>query len=237
MSRDVDGSLRTVGGGATIARTVGRDGSRETLNRDRVVRAAMDLADARGIESVTMRELGRTLGVEAASLYNHVAGKADLLDGMADLVVAEIDIPSGGVDWKEAMRRRAVSAREVFSRHRWAAGLIDSREGSGPSRLSYADRVLGILLEAGFSPKTAGSAFLALDSYVYGFERQRSSIAMGDESDGVEAALEILDLIPEEAYPSLARVAIGYAAEPYDDAAAFEFGLDLILDGLQRLVK
>lgn len=197
----------------------------------------MALADERGIESVTMRELGRRLGVEAASLYNHVAGKADLLDGMADLVVAEIDLPSSGVDWKEAMRRRAVSAREVFARHGWAAGLIDSREASGPSRLSYADRVLGTLLEAGFSPKIAGSAFLALDSYVYGFERQRSSIGMGDESAGVEAAHEVLDLIPQEAYPSLARVALGYATDPYDDAEAFAFGLDLLLDGLQRLVE
>jgi len=202
------------------------------------VRAAMDLADESGIESVTMRELGRRLGVEAASLYNHIAGKDDLLDGMADLVLAEIDLPSrGGIDWKEAMRRRAVSAREVFSRHPWAAGLLDSREGSGPSRLSYADRVLGTLLDAGFSPETAGNAFLALDSYVYGFERQRSNLAMGDEAAGVEAAHEVLDLIPQDAYPSLARVAMGYAAKPYDDAAAFEFGLGLILDGLQRLAK
>jgi len=197
----------------------------------------MDLADERGIESVTMRELGRRLGVEAASLYNHVTGKDDLLDGMADLVLAEIDLPTGGVDWKEAMRRRAVSAREVFSHHPWAAGLIDSREARGPSRLSYADRVLGTLLDAGFSPKTAGSAFLALDSYVYGFERQRSHLAMGDEPAGVEAAEEILDLIPQDAYPALARVAMGYAAAPYDDAEAFNFGLDLILDGLARLVE
>ena len=219
------------------ARAKSGDGLRDTLNRDRVVRAAMDLADERGIESLTMRELGRKLGVEAASLYNHVAGKDDLLDGMADLVVAEIDLPSGGVHWKEAMRRRAISAREVFSRHPWAAGLIDSREASGPSRLAYADRVLDTLLEAGFSPNTASRAFVALDSYVYGFERQRSIIGMGDESDGVEMAREVLDRIPMEAYPSLARIAMGYEAEPYDDAEAFEFGLGLILDGLQRLVE
>ena len=210
---------------------------RDTLNRNRVVRAAMELADERGIESVTMRELGRKLGVEAASLYNHVARKDDLLDGMADLVVAEIDLPSGGVDWKQAMRRRAVSAREVFSAHPWAAGLIDSREGGGPSRLSYVDRVLGTLLEAGFSPDTASRAFVALDSYVYGFERQRSNIGIGDESYGAEAARGVLDAIPQEAYPSLARVAMGFEAEPYDDAAAFEFGLNLILDGLQRLLE
>lgn len=209
---------------------------KDTLNRDRVVRAAMDLADDSGIESLTMRKLGRRLGVEAASLYNHVARKDDLLDGMADVVVAEIDLPSGGVHWKEAMRRRAVSAREVFSRHPWAAGLIDSREASGPSRLSYVDQVLGTLLDAGFSPSTAGRAFVALDSYVYGFERQRSSIGMGDEVDGAEMAREVLEHIQQELYPSLARVAMGYETEPYDDAAAFEFGLNLILDGLQRLV-
>jgi AcrR family transcriptional regulator len=196
----------------------------------------MDLADEGGIESVTMRELGRRLGVEAASLYNHVAGKDDLLDGMVDLVVAEIDLPSLDVDWKQAMRRRAVSAREVFSHHPWAARLIDSRGRSGPSSLSYADRVLGTLLHAGFSPGLAASAFLALDSYIYGFERQRSSIAPADDEETTEVAQEVLAAIPPGAYPSLASVATEYAEKPYDDAAAFDFGLDLILDGLERLL-
>ena len=131
-----------------VAQATGRTELRDTLSRERVVRAAMGLADESGIESVTMRELGRRLGVEAASLYNHVAGKDDLLDGMVDLVVAEIDLPSGDIGWQEAVRRRAVSAREVFANHRWAAGLIDSREGSGPSSLAYADRILGVLLRA-----------------------------------------------------------------------------------------
>jgi AcrR family transcriptional regulator len=200
------------------------------------VRAAMDLADAHGIESVTMRGLARSLGVEAASLYNHVAGKDDLLDGMVDVVVTEVDLPCGDVEWKDAMRRRAVSARDVFSRHRWAAGLIDSREGSGPGRLSYADRVLGALLEAGFGPETAGNAFLALDSYIYGFERQRSALSLGDDEDTTEAAQEVLEAIPQGAFPALARVAAHYAEKPYDDAAAFGFGLDLILDGLECLL-
>jgi len=197
----------------------------------------MDLADESGIESVTMRVLGRRLGVEAASLYNHVAGKDDLLDAMVDLVVSEIDIPSGDVGWQDAMRRRAVSAREVFARHRWAAGLIDSRGRSGPSSLAYADRVLGVLLGAGFSPGNAANAFLALDSYVYGFERQRSNIAPAEDEDATDVAKEVLGAIPEGAYPSLARVAIEYASEPYDDAAAFAFGLDLILGSLGRLLE
>jgi AcrR family transcriptional regulator len=230
-------AARKVEGGATIARATGGDESRDTLNRERVVRAAMHLADESGIESVTMRELGRRLGVEAASLYNHVTGKDDLLDGMADLVVAEIDLASGGVDWKEAMRRRAVSAREVFARHRWAAALIDSQGRSGPSSLSYADRVLGTLLHAGFSPGLAANAFLAIDSYIYGFERQRSNISPADDEDSTEVAQEVLAAIPQGAYPSLARVAMEYAAKPYDDAAAFDFGLDLILDGLQLLLE
>ncbi len=197
----------------------------------------MELADESGIESVTMRELARRLGVEAASLYNHVAGKDDLLDGMVDLVVGEIDLPSSDVDWKEAMRRRAVSAREVFARHRWGAALIDSRGRSGPSSLSYADRILCVLLHAGFSPAVAANAFLALDSYIYGFERQRSNIAPADDEDNAEVAQEVLDAIPQGEFPSLAAVATEYATKPYDDAAAFEFGLDLILDGLQRLLK
>jgi AcrR family transcriptional regulator len=197
----------------------------------------MDLADEKGIESVTMRELGRRLGVEAASLYNHVEGKGALLDGMADLVVAEIDLPSRGVDWKEAMRRRAVSAREVFFRHQWAAALIDSREWTGPRKLSYADRVLGTLLGAGFTPGIAANAFLALDSYIYGFERQRSNLSLGDAADTTLAAQEVLAAIPQGAYPFLARVATEYSVRPYDDAAAFDFGLGLLLDSLERLLE
>lgn len=219
-----------------IARAAGDSGSRDPLNRDRVVRAAMDLADEHGIESVTMRQLGHRLGVEAASLYNHVAGKDDLLDGMVELVVAEIDLPSLDIDWKEAVRRRAVSARRVFGHHRWGAGLIDSRGRSGPSSLSYADRVLATLLGAGFSPWLAASAFLALDSYIYGFERQRLSISPADGEETTEVAEEVLAAIPAGAYPSLARVAAEYATKPYDDAAAFAFGLDLIIDGLERLL-
>jgi len=194
----------------------------------------MDLADESGIDSVTMRELGRRLGVEAASLYNHVAGKDDLLNGMADLAAAEIELPSSDADWKAAMRRRAVSARGVFLQHRWAAGLMDSREWSGPYSLSYADRVLGALIQAGFSPGIASWAFIVLDSYIYGFERQRSNFSQTDDADTLEVARDVLAAIPQGTHPSLAAVAMEYADKPYDEAAAFEFGLDLILDGLER---
>jgi AcrR family transcriptional regulator len=220
-----------------MPQTADKHEPRDTLNRERVVRAAMELADERGIESVTMRALARRLGVEAASLYNHVTGKDDLLDGMTDLVVAEIDVSGGGVGWKEAMRCRAVSARAVFARHPWGAGLIDSRVQNGPGGLAYADRILGTLLEAGFSPQVAGNAFLALDSYIYGFERQRASLSLAeDSSDATAAAEEVLAAIAQSPFPSLASVTMVYAATPYDDAATFGFGLGLILDGLERLL-
>lgn len=197
----------------------------------------MRLADERGIDAVTMRELGRWLGVEAASLYNHVAGKDDLLDGMVDLAVSEIEVPTGGVPWKEAMRRRAVSARALFSRHGWASSLIDSRARTGPGSLSYVDRVLGVLIQAGFSPAAAANAFLVLDSYIYGFERQRPGNSAQDGAARTAAAQEVVAAIPQGAYPNAIRVAIQYAGTPFDVDAAFDFGLGLILDGLERQLE
>lgn len=220
-----------------IAGAAGSGEPRDTLNRERVVQAAAELADERGIDSVTMRELGRRLGVEAASLYNHVAGKDDLLNGMADLAAAEIELPSRDVGWKDAMRRRAVSARRVFLRHRWAAALLDSREWRGLYSLLYADRVLGALIEAGFSPVLASWAFIALDSYIYGFERQRSNFSQSDDVDTIEVAEEVLATIPQGEYSSLAAVAMEYADKPYDEDAAFEFGLGLMLDSLERRLE
>jgi hypothetical protein len=181
-----------------------------------------------------MRELGRRLEVKAASLYNHIAGKDDLLGGMVDVALSEIDVPTDGVCWKEAMRRRAISAREVFARHGWAAGLIDSRDRTGPSSLAYVDRVLGVLIQAGFSPAAAANAFLVLDSYIYGFERQRPDVSIEDALKDTEVAREILAAIPDGGYPFAASVAIEYAENPFDQEAAFEFGLDLILEGLER---
>jgi AcrR family transcriptional regulator len=195
----------------------------------------MDLADQRGLESLTMRALGRSLGVEAASLYNHVIGKDDLLDGITDLVVGEIELPIGSADWRDAMRRRAMSALDVFSRHPWASGLIDSREQMGPARLAYVDGVLGILLGAGFSVEAAANAFMALDSYIYGFERQRTELNLAEgATDTTAAARSVQMAASPEAYPALERVAGEFATRPYDVAASFEFGLDIILDGLER---
>ena len=210
---------------------------RAPLNRERVLRAAIDVADDGGIDSLTMRKLGHRLGVEAMSLYNHVTNKDDILDGMIDLVVSEIDLPSFGVDWREAMRRRATSARDVFSRHPWASVLIDSRESSGPARLRYFDWVIGTLRQAGFSLELAVRAFSLLDSYFYGFGRQQLNLSSGGDAAPEEMAEAFLQSVPAAQYPYLTEMITDYAMRVgYDERADFQFGLSLILDGLQGLL-
>ncbi len=211
---------------------------RAPLSRERVLRAAIALADERGLESLSMRELGRRLEVEAMSLYNHVANKDDILDGMMDLVVGEIDLPFHEVGWKEAMRRRAISARDVFSRHPWASVLMDSRESSGPARLRYLDWVIGTLRRAGFSIDQAARAFSVLDSYVYGFGRQQLNMSAGRGASVEETTEAFMRAIPADEFPYLTEMVVDYALKgDYDDGADFDFGLDLILDGLERVLE
>ena len=219
------------------SRLAPRPEPRAPLNRERVLRAAVVLADEAGLESLTMRELGLRLGVEAMSLYNHVANKDDILDGMVDLVVGDIDLPADTVDWKEAMRRRAVSAQAVFSRHPWASALIDSRESSGPERLRYFEWVIGTLRRAGFSVELAAHAFSVLDSYIYGFGRQQFNMAAGSGGEPEEMAEAFLRAIPADEYPYLREMVVEYAmGSGLRRQADLEFGLGLILDGLQRLL-
>lgn len=211
---------------------------RAPLSRERVLRAAIDLADERGIESLSMRELGRRLEVEAMSLYNHVANKDDILDGMVDLVVGEIDLPPDEVGWKEAMRRRAVSARDVFSRHQWVSGLIDSRESSGPARLRYLDWVIGTLRRGGFSIDQTARAFSLLDSYVYGFGRQQFNMSAGGDASLEQVTEAFRSAIPVDEFPHLTEMVVDYAMKgDYDEGADFAFGLELILDGLERTLE
>jgi AcrR family transcriptional regulator len=218
-------------------RPVPSPGFRVPLSRERVLGAAVLLADEAGIESLTMRELGLKLGVEAMSLYNHVARKDEILDGMVDLVVSEIELPSDSVDWKEAMRRRAISAQSVFSRHPWASGLIDSRVSSGPARLRYFDWMLGTLRRAGFTLETTARAFSVLDSYIYGFGRQKLNMSAGGDIKPEELAAAFLRAIPAAEYPDLREMVVEYAmTSGHDESADFEFGLNLILDGLQRVL-
>ena len=208
---------------------------RVRLNRDRVLGAAIALCDAAGIESLTMRKLAERLGVEAMSLYNHVANKDDLLDGMVDAVFSEIDLPSDAAEWKSAMRERAISAREVLSRHPWATALMDSRTAAGPATLRHHDTVIGTLRAGGFSIALAAHAFSALDSYTYGFALQEKSLPFDTVEETAEMARMFLAQLPADEYPYLAELTIEHVLKPgYDYAKEFEFGLDLILDGLEQ---
>jgi len=211
--------------------------ARARLNRDKVVGSAIALADASGIESLSMRKLGGELGVEAMSLYNHVSNKGDLTDAMIDGVFAEIDLPSGGTDWRTAMRHRAISVRKVLALHPWATGLMESRTTPGPATLRHHDAVLGILREAGFSIVLAAQASSVLDSYIYGFvlqERNLPATSMGS----TKLAQVILARLATQDYPHVAEMTVEHVLQPgYDHDAEFEFGIDLILDGLGRVCR
>jgi AcrR family transcriptional regulator len=219
-----------------MSATAGRDAPpRQPLSRERVVRAAMALADAGGIDALTMRRLGDELGVEAMSLYKHVANKDDLIDGMTDAVFAEIELPSGATDWRTAMRERAVSLRAALSRHPWATPLMQSRTSPGPATMHHHDTVIGTLRTAGFSVALTAHAFSALDSYIYGFALQQRSLPFETGEQTAELAEAILAQFPAEAYPHLAELTVQHVLQPgYDYGDEFEFGLGLVLDGLEK---
>jgi AcrR family transcriptional regulator len=207
---------------------------RAPLTRDRVLRTAVTLADAGGISALTMRRLGEALGVEAMSLYNHVASKSDLLDGMIDIVFGEIDLPSGDGDWRAAMRRRAISARQVLRRHPWAIGLMESRSSPGPATLQHHDAVLGCLRQGGLSVELTAHAYSLLDSYIYGFALQEATLPFGTGEKAAQVAQEIAGQFASGQYPHLTEMAATHVLQPgYSYGDEFETGLDLILDGLQ----
>jgi AcrR family transcriptional regulator len=209
---------------------------RSPLSRERVLLAAVALADEHGIASLSMRRLGDVLGVEAMSLYNHVANKDELLDGMVDLVFGEIDLPVGGADWKTAMRERAQSARQALGRHPWVIVLMSTRTSPGPATLRHHDAVIGTLRAAGFSVALTAHAFSALDSYIYGFALQEATLPLGDtEEETAEVAQMMMAQVPADEYPHLTEFSVEHILQPgYDYGDEFEFGLDLILDGLEK---
>ena len=199
-----------------------------------MLRVAFERTDKDGIESLSMRKLAQTLGVKAMSLYRHVRNKGEIVDGMIDLVFGEIGLPPPGLDWKKAMRQRALSAREVLARHPWAIGLMESRSTPGPATLQHHDAVIGCLREAGFSIAMAAHAYSVLDSYIYGFALQQASLPFKTSDEAVEVADSIRRQFPADAYPHLTELTVQHVLQPgYDYADEFEFGLDLILDGLE----
>ncbi len=181
-----------------------------------------------------MRKLGHKLGVEAMSLYNHVRNKEDLLDGMVDVIFSEIELPPAGVDWQRAMRQRAMSVRQVLLRHPWANGLMESRTAPGPANLRHHDAVLGSLRGAGFSVDLAAHAYSILDGYIYGFTLTESTLPFRHAAVA-EVAGNIMEGFRPGEYPHLAEMAVDRAMKPgYNYGDEFEFGLDLILDGIRR---
>jgi len=213
-------------------------GHRTPLSRDRILRAAVARADQDGIAALSMRKLGEALGVEAMSLYNHVASKSDLLDGMIDIVFSEIDLPSGDGDWKDAMRRRAISARQVLRRHPWAIGLMESRTSPGPATLRHHDAVLGCLRRAGFSVALTAHAYSLLDSYIYGFALQEAGLPFGTGEEAAQVAQQISAQFGSGQYPHLAEMATEHVLRPdYEYGDEFVIGLDLIIDGLAAAAR
>ena len=207
---------------------------RSPLSRDRILRTALALADEHGLEWLSMRKLGQALGVEAMALYYYVPSKEALVDGMVDLVFGEIELPGEG-DWKAAMRGRAVSVREVLGRHRWANGLMESRSTPGPANLRHHDAVIGCLRRAGFPIALVAHAYAVMDSYVYGFAMSDRALPFESPEQIAELAQTILARFPVDEFPHLAELTFEHVLTPgYDYGAEFAFGLELVLDGLER---
>ncbi|GAA2294543.1 TetR/AcrR family transcriptional regulator C-terminal domain-containing protein [Glycomyces scopariae] len=210
--------------------------ARGTLSREKVLLAAVAMADAAGGAVPSTRKLAERLGVRAMALYHHFKNKDELLDGMVDLVFAEVELPEPGQDWREGMRLRAGSMRAALNRHPWAVGLMDSRLDAGTATLRHHDAVLGCLRRDGFSVAGAAHSISLLDSYVYGFAIQEAALpfdsAGGDDMEELAAGIMAR---AAEAFPYLAEIAVEHAMKPgYAYGDEFAIGLDLILDGMER---
>jgi AcrR family transcriptional regulator len=211
--------------------------ARLPLSRERILQSALELADENGIESLTMRKLGRTLGFEAMSLYNHVANKDDLLDGMLDLVLAESEPPSAEVEWAAAIRTSASSVHQALRRHPWSCALLMSPGRIRPARLRYMDQLLGRLRQAGFSAEATYTAYHVVDGYIFGFSLWESSHTYTAEDISKFAAVLFTEIITPDAYPYLHEHAQQHMSEgPHREVSSFEVGLDLIVDGLEKLL-
>lgn len=218
--------------------TTRRSQLRLPLTRERVLAAAMKLADHDGLEGLSMRKVGQALGVEAMALYYHFANKERVLDGIVDLVFGEIELPATDTDWKNAMRQRAIAVRDALMRHRWAIGLMESRTNPGPANLRHHDAVIGSLRAGGFDMAATATAYSLLDSYVYGFALTKMNLPFEDTADIVEMSETMLAPFAPGEYQNLTDFITEHAMQPdYDYADEFERGLDVILDGIERARK
>jgi AcrR family transcriptional regulator len=211
---------------------------RVRLNRERVLRGAVSVADGGGIGSLTIRSLAQELGVKPMSVYHHVANKDEILDGIVDIVFSEIEMPTVGGEWRSEISRRAHSARRVLRLHPWAIPLLESRTSPGPATLAHHDAMLGTLRAGGFSVESTAHAYALLDAFVYGFAIQEASLPFEGPDGVAEVAGPIMELMSSGAYPHLVDMATSFYVRPgYDFGNEFEFGLNLILDALTRLAR
>jgi AcrR family transcriptional regulator len=209
--------------------------TRPRLSKERVLSAAMAIADRGGLPGLTIRSLATELGAKPMSVYYYVASKDELLDSLVDAVFGEIELPDPEGEWREEMRRRAVSARARLKQHPWAIGLLESRTSPGPATLRHHEVVLACLRHAGFSLELTAHAYALIDSYVYGFALQEASLPFEGPEAVRDVAEPIMATMATGEYPTMVEMATTYYMRPgYDFADEFEFGLDLILDGLER---
>jgi len=219
-----------------MPRTTATATVRVPLSRERVLRGAIDLADEGGIESLSMRKLGQALGVEAMSLYNHVASKDDILNGIVDIVESDIQLPEPGADWKPALRKTAISAHDAFERHPWAASLTLSTTGARPARWRYMNAILGCLREAGFSADTTDLAYHALESHIAGYTLWTAQLGV-EEDELPDLAAAFIGQLPAGMPYLIEHVEQHLKERSPENEGAFAFGLDLILDGLERILS
>lgn len=205
------------------------------LSRERVIAGALELADAHGVEPLTLRRLADHLGVSAMAIYHHVSDKEEILDGMVDAVFAEVALPESPAGWRDAVAQRCRATRSVLARHPWAVGLLDSRVNPGPATLAHHDWMVGQLRAPGFSLALVAHAYAVVDSYLYGFALQEAALPFPADEPPPRALVESMLSGPAaEAFPHLAAHARRYVDEGYTFGAEFEYGLDLVLDGIER---
>ncbi|HEX5970260.1 MAG TPA: TetR/AcrR family transcriptional regulator [Intrasporangium sp.] len=211
---------------------------RTPLSRERILEGAIRVADDGGLASLTIRSLAQTLGVKPMSVYHYVAGKDEIIDGIVDLVFAEMELPAAQGDWRTEMHRRCASVRSVLRRHPWAIPLLQARTSPGPATLRHLDSVIGCLRGAGFSLELTAHAYAVIDSYVYGFAMSEASLPInGPETVNEVAESMMLQYLAAD-YPSLLEFTTGHILQPgYDFGLEFDYGLDLVLDALEERVR
>lgn len=203
------------------------------LNRELIIKTAVALADEAGLEKLSMRRLAGMLGIQAMSLYHHIANKERLLDAMVDCVYAEIGLMDAGLPWRDAMRARALTAREVMGRHPWSAAVMNSREQPGPATLAHHNSVLAHLRRDGFSVRLAAHAFSVLDAYIFGFVLTEGTLPF-QTAEEAAALGKAIQAQMGDAYPAMTEMLVDHVLQPgYTYATEFTNGLELILSGLE----